>query len=132
MSPYSYSGYDVTASLVSSRKLALGLQNVEDDTLSSEGDAWDTEGWDNDLLVRSRVACVVCVVRRVCRVSCVSWLTWAGHGSRSSRMTTMTRAGEPRSRVSPPGRSRRHPAARTATASAVAATGRASRRRGGR
>ena len=67
MSPYSYSGYDVTASLVSSRKLALGLQNVEDDTLSSEGDAWDTEGWDNDLLVRSRVACVVCVVRRVCR-----------------------------------------------------------------
>lgn len=50
MSPYSYSGYDVTASLVSSRKLALGLQNVEDDTLSSEGDAWDTEGWDNDLL----------------------------------------------------------------------------------
>jgi hypothetical protein len=68
MSPYSYSGYDVTASLVSSRKLALGLQNVEDDTLSSEGDAWDTEGWDNDLLVRSRVTNRV---SRVCRVSCV-------------------------------------------------------------
>ncbi len=71
MSPYSYSGYDVTASLVSSRKLALGLQNVEDDTLSSEGDAWDTEGWDNDLLVRSRVACVVCVV---CVVVCVVYV----------------------------------------------------------
>jgi hypothetical protein len=79
MSPYSYSGYDVTASLVSSRKLALGLQNVEDDTLSSEGDAWDTEGWDNDLLVRSRVPCVR-RVRRARRVSCVVCRTMAHMG----------------------------------------------------